>query len=302
MNRLSPAIVLVKKIHCAIPHTQFATDTIEQAAQLILNLGGVITPLILRRKGLDEYQLEQGALEYYAAVRAKEINLQQGESINAYIIDEHDEKSLLAQIQLFKQNTQVAHTNAVSIAQNTVENFEQKVQDFSAQLMQTMQQLLQTEIENFKASLFKTMPPPVNTPVEKTEEINTTILPADISPAEQTQTVVTVEEITAKSTTKKPTKPKVEKATTKKVAAKETVIKTKVVDAPVAHIQTEAWLIQLNQMSDKELFVLLTRQKLKKDLIELLVKTRPFASIETLKQIKGLGEATLKKIQAGFSV
>lgn len=302
MNRLSPAIVLVKKIHCAVPRTQFASEMIEHAAQLILNLGGVITPLILRRKGLDEYQLEHGALEYYAAVRAKEINLQQGESINAYIIDEHDENSLLAQIQMFKQNNQLVYVHSISTAQAAVESFEQKVHAFSTQLMQTMQQLLQVEIEKFKASLLNTTPSPLNTPVETSKE---TITP--VSPEPQTLEITTIEETAPqepapKSTSRKSTKAKTEKATPKKVTAKETVIKTQVTDTPVANIQTEAWLMQLNQMPDKELFVLLTRNKLKKDLIETLVKTRPFESVEALKKIKGLGEATLKKIQGLFNI
>ncbi|EIJ43609.1 hypothetical protein BegalDRAFT_2774 [Beggiatoa alba B18LD] len=299
MNRLSPSIVLVKKIHCAIPRQQFAVELIETAAELILKLGGVITPLILRRKGADEYELEHGALEYYAALRAKELNLQQGESINAYIVDDHDERSLLAQVQLFRQTSNPLISNISTTQPLITEDFEQKVNAFSTQLMQTMQKLLVSEITQFKATLLNTMQPNIKESEESKENTVTvtTVLKDELSKPETQE----IKELTPQPpvTKRKITKKTV--ATTAETVIKETVVNAENNATPAQAQPIALWLTQLNQLPDKELFVLLTRQKLKKDLIEQLVATRPFDSEEALKKIKGIGAATLKKIQSIFN-
>jgi hypothetical protein len=107
MKLLSPSIVLVKHIHCDISRDKFSEELIEECAPLILELGGVISPPILKRDRENpfSYAVVDGHLAYYAAVRAKELDLIRGESINAYIIEPEDnhESIFFKQIEFFNK-------------------------------------------------------------------------------------------------------------------------------------------------------------------------------------------------------
>jgi tRNA U34 5-carboxymethylaminomethyl modifying enzyme MnmG/GidA len=69
---------------------------------------GVVMPLILRRTkpGAESYQVIDGHFEYYAALRAKEIDPRLGGTINAYIVESEQEVPFYQQqIQMFRQRT-----------------------------------------------------------------------------------------------------------------------------------------------------------------------------------------------------
>ena len=97
MKRILPSIVLVKDIHCSQPNTAFSETDLEKAAQLILAIEGVINPIILLRTGVTRYELVHGHFEYYAVVKAREMDQLKGESINAYIIESEEEKEIFTQ-------------------------------------------------------------------------------------------------------------------------------------------------------------------------------------------------------------
>jgi len=88
----------VSEITSDVPRSQFSEAKIEQLADLILQGGGVIRPLVLRQTGLDSYAVLDGHLEYYAAVRAREKDARRGEMVNAFIIPKGDEDAILKQI------------------------------------------------------------------------------------------------------------------------------------------------------------------------------------------------------------
>ncbi|MCZ0904856.1 ParB N-terminal domain-containing protein, partial [Microcoleus sp. HI-ES] len=73
MKKLFPSLVAVKRITSAVPRSNFAEPDLEKLARLILESGGLINPIIVRRNGMDAYEIVDGDFEYYAAVRAKEI-------------------------------------------------------------------------------------------------------------------------------------------------------------------------------------------------------------------------------------
>lgn len=62
----------IKEIKASIPRANFTEAKIEQAADLILASGGVVRPLVVKQTDIDSYELIDGALEYFAAVRAGE--------------------------------------------------------------------------------------------------------------------------------------------------------------------------------------------------------------------------------------
>ncbi|TAG85956.1 MAG: chromosome partitioning protein ParB [Oscillatoriales cyanobacterium] len=105
MQKLSPSLVAVKKITSKVPRANFADRDLEKVAQLILELGGLINPIILRRNGMDAYEIVDGDFEYYAAVKAREINPLKGETIGAFILEPENEELLLEQVQALRKCT-----------------------------------------------------------------------------------------------------------------------------------------------------------------------------------------------------
>ncbi len=105
MKKLSPSLVAVKKITSTVPRANFADRDLEKVAQLILELGGLINPIILRRNGMDAYEIVDGDFEYYAAAKAREINPMKGETIGAFILEPENEELLLEQVQALRKFT-----------------------------------------------------------------------------------------------------------------------------------------------------------------------------------------------------
>jgi hypothetical protein len=80
------SLVDVKSIISDIPRSDFSEADLEQVAELILETGGVIKPLVVKPTGAESYTVVDGHFEYYAAVRAKEKNPRKGEMVNAFVI------------------------------------------------------------------------------------------------------------------------------------------------------------------------------------------------------------------------
>jgi len=106
MKKISHAIVMVEDIHSSIPRSEFSETDLNEAAQLILKMEGIITPPILLQTGIDSYTIVDGTFEYYAALRAEEIEPLKGETINAYVIESEEEKAAYEkQIKLFRHRS-----------------------------------------------------------------------------------------------------------------------------------------------------------------------------------------------------
>ena len=101
MSKLSTLLVAVRKINSPVSRSEFAEETIESLAQLILGVEGLINPLVLRRTSIESFEVISGHLEYYAAVRAREIDLRKGEMINAFVLDEENE-TIIKQVNLLR--------------------------------------------------------------------------------------------------------------------------------------------------------------------------------------------------------
>lgn len=103
--KLSNSFIAVKKISSTVPRSNFSEDNLNLAAQLILKAEGVINPLVLRRTSLQSYEVVDGHFEYYAAVRAKEIDSQKGEYIGAFIIEPDNEEVIEEQVKLLRKQS-----------------------------------------------------------------------------------------------------------------------------------------------------------------------------------------------------
>lgn len=103
--KLSPLLISVSEIVNPFKNSsQFSEEKIEKIARAILKAEGLINPIIVYRLSLESYQLVQGELEYYAAVKAREIDPFIGEMIDAFILEGEKEEALKEQIELLRES------------------------------------------------------------------------------------------------------------------------------------------------------------------------------------------------------
>ncbi|MBE9013838.1 hypothetical protein IQ250_26985 [Pseudanabaenaceae cyanobacterium LEGE 13415] len=107
---LNSSLIPVKKITSNQSRSSFPQDVIEQAAKAILEAEGTINPIVVRQVSLREFEVIEGHLEYYAAVRAREIDLGRGEMIDAIVVQPENESAILEQIKLLRTQPETVST------------------------------------------------------------------------------------------------------------------------------------------------------------------------------------------------
>lgn len=136
---LLTSLVEVRTISCDRSRSEFDEQKIEEAARLIVEAEGIINPLVLNRTGINSFEVVEGHFEYYAAARAREIDLAIAETVAAYIVEE-DNKTIARQVEIFRKpsiesstdNSQTERShNSSNVAVNNLEtrlnNFESRI-------------------------------------------------------------------------------------------------------------------------------------------------------------------------------
>ena len=77
----------------------FPETDLQNLANLIVAMKGLIRPVILKKIGFERFQIIEGNLEYYACLIAKEKELSL-ETINAFVVDKEAENIASQQMQL----------------------------------------------------------------------------------------------------------------------------------------------------------------------------------------------------------
>ena len=137
--KLSTSLVAVRKITSTENRSSFADDELERAAHLILEVEGVINPIVLRRTSLESYEVLDGHFEYYAAARAREIDLRRGEMIGAFIIEPENEEFLIDQIKLFRKPKPVIIID--SRLTNIESRFDNQISELKAEQKRELQNM-----------------------------------------------------------------------------------------------------------------------------------------------------------------
>ncbi len=154
MKKISHAIVLVEDIQSSLPRSKFSETDLDEAAKLLLKIEGVITPPILLQSGLDSYKVIEGHFEYYAALRAEEIDPLKGETINAYLVeDEKDLSVYKKQIEVFRQGKALPPTDNHSSDMSSIEARLAAIED-----------MLHKIISEQQIKTLQPISPPVQTP------------------------------------------------------------------------------------------------------------------------------------------
>jgi hypothetical protein len=133
----------VKNIESQIPKSKFKKSEIEKLANLILTTDGLLRPLILKQTGVEQYTVIEGNLEYYAAVRAKEKDLNKAEMVNAFVIIDEQQQSAIEQLTLISKTKSITVTTAKD-PNLSIDRISSQIKSEISQQLQPLQQQLDT--------------------------------------------------------------------------------------------------------------------------------------------------------------
>lgn len=183
MKKISHAIVLVEEIQSSLPRTEFSETELNEAAQLLLKIEGVITPPILLETGIDSYKVIEGDFQYYAALRAEEIDPLKGETINAYIVKSEEELPIYQkQIEVFRQGKSLPQPSESSSQPVFKKEQLSELQFRDNMLHDAIKNLsdqiakMSEQINALQASLTKPVTPEVKPQIEKPVPATTTTI------------------------------------------------------------------------------------------------------------------------------
>ncbi len=167
-------LVDVKSIQSTTPRSNFKVDQLETLAQSILETGGLLSPLLLKQTGPESYEVLAGDLEYYAAVRAKEIDPRKGEMVNAFVIPPQQQDAAVAQVDLLSPTSPppAATTAPAGDADLRITNLESRLDEAIRDLKQSQERHIQ-RLEQTINTLKTQMPQRV----EPLDAFNTLSLP-----------------------------------------------------------------------------------------------------------------------------
>ena len=100
--KLSTSLVDLDNITPKVSISNFSMDEIESMANLIIRVGGVIRPVILKKIGFESWEVVAGDFEYYASVKALEIDPDFSETIRAFTIKEEQEENIRKQQEILR--------------------------------------------------------------------------------------------------------------------------------------------------------------------------------------------------------
>ncbi|MEB3827951.1 ParB N-terminal domain-containing protein [Phormidium sp. CCY1219] len=94
---LNTSLVDIVSIKPNASRSQFSESDLEEVAKAMVELGGILKPLILRRTGISSFEVIVGDFEYYVAVKASEID-DDIEMVRAFIIEPEQEEIVQRQL------------------------------------------------------------------------------------------------------------------------------------------------------------------------------------------------------------
>ena len=150
----------ITDINPSVPRETFSETELENLANLIIEMGGIIRPAILKKadnKKVDErYNIISGDLEYYASVIANQ-KVPDIEMINAFVVDKEAENIALQQIQLLSPSP-----GLITTPEKTDNPLELRVSNLEKRLetqLQAIREEYQKEIKRLEEKIIISPPP-----------------------------------------------------------------------------------------------------------------------------------------------
>ncbi|MFQ3615531.1 MAG: ParB N-terminal domain-containing protein [Cyanobacteriota bacterium] len=141
-------LVDVKSITSKLPRSQFSVDEIEKLARSILSAGGLLSPILLKQTGADSYEVLAGDREYYAAVRAQEINPREAEMVNAFVIPPDISEAAIEQFKVLHPPLPTAPSSDTQTPAPTYAD--QRITNLESRLDAALQDIRQTHQRDFQ--------------------------------------------------------------------------------------------------------------------------------------------------------
>ncbi len=172
-------LVDVKSISSKTPRSHFSEDELETLAQSILNAGGLLAePLLLKQTGAESYEVLAGDRAYYAAVRAREINPRQAETVNAFVVPEKLTQAAIQHFSDFRIPPPPPPTNGIDQRLTNLESrLDRSLTNLESRLDRNLQEIRDTQqrelqrLEHQIQALQAQIPPKVE-PVKPLEIFN----------------------------------------------------------------------------------------------------------------------------------
>lgn len=164
----------ITDINPSVPRETFSETELENLANLIIEMGGLIRPAILKKadnKKVDErYNIISGDLEYYASVIANQ-KVPDIEMINAFVVDKEAENIALQQMQLLSLSPGLITTpekidNPLELRMS---NLEKRLET----QLQAIREDYQKEIKRLEEKIIILLPPPPPSSKSILELLNT---------------------------------------------------------------------------------------------------------------------------------
>ncbi|HLP89694.1 MAG TPA: chromosome partitioning protein ParB [Nostocaceae cyanobacterium] len=140
---LNFSLVDVKNITSNVPRSNFNESDLENLADLIIETGGVIKPLVVKMNGPESYVLVEGHFEYYSAVRAREKEPRKCEMVNAFVISPKVENLVVNQV---KTIDSLANVNQPVVTTT-------KATDLDSSRLTNLELRLEKQINELKAEI-----------------------------------------------------------------------------------------------------------------------------------------------------
>jgi hypothetical protein len=159
----------ITDINPSVARETFSETELENLANLIIEMGGIIRPAILKKadnKKVDErYNIISGDLEYYASVIANK-KVPDIEMINAFVVDKEAENIALQQMQLLSPDKIIDNPLGLRMS-----NLEKRLETE----LQAIREEYQKEIKRLEEKIIPPPPPPPPPPSYKSilELLNT---------------------------------------------------------------------------------------------------------------------------------
>ncbi|NCR52356.1 MAG: chromosome partitioning protein ParB [Microcystis aeruginosa L211-07] len=162
----------ITDINPSVPRETFSETELENLANLIIEMGGIIRPAILKKadnKKVDErYNIISGDLEYYASVIANQ-KVPDIEMINAFVVDKEAENIALQQMQLLSPSPGLITTpekidNPLELRMS---NLEKRLET----QLQAIREEYQKEIKRLEEKIIISPPPPPPPPSKSILEL-----------------------------------------------------------------------------------------------------------------------------------
>jgi hypothetical protein len=146
-------LIDIKDIVSSVTKEKFTESELDSLADLIVDMGGLMRPVILKKIGFERFEVIDGHLEYYASLKAKE-KKPDLETINSFVIEPEVEEIAIKQLQIYPtpvDNPPIPFPDLIKQFQELKLNTQEQIESLQNNYHQEIQSL-RDRIENLKPS------------------------------------------------------------------------------------------------------------------------------------------------------